>query len=127
MVNSGVLLAAAFGISPWVVGLTVFAIGTSLPEFSASLTAAFKKVPSISVGNIVGSNIFNILFILGIVALIRPVTISAEIFRLELPVLLIYSLAILIVMRTGFKITRWEGGALFLGYVGFLAVLFLKR
>ncbi|MDD3295781.1 MAG: calcium/sodium antiporter [Candidatus Omnitrophica bacterium] len=127
MVNSGVLLAAAFGISPWVVGLTVFAIGTSLPELSASLTAAFKKVPSISVGNIVGSNIFNILFILGVVALVRPITISAEIFSLELPVLLIYSLAILVVMRTGFKITRWEGGALLLGYVGFLAALFLKR
>ena len=61
MVKSGVALAGVFGISPWIIGITVFAIGTSLPELAASLTAGFRKVPSISVGNIVGSNIFNIL------------------------------------------------------------------
>ena len=74
MVKSGANLAQVFGISPWIIGITVFAIGSSLPELSASLTASLRKVPSLSLGNIIGSNIFNVLFVLGIVALIRPIT-----------------------------------------------------
>ncbi|UCD15287.1 MAG: calcium/sodium antiporter [Candidatus Omnitrophota bacterium] len=125
MVRGGASLAAGFGVSPWLIGITVFAIGTSLPELAASLTASVKKVPSISVGNIVGSNIFNILFVLGIVSLIRPISLEAGILRFELPVLLLFSGVLFTVMRTNYKITRWEGVFMFLGYVTF--IIFLLR
>lgn len=126
MVKGGVTLAKIFGVSPWVVGLTVFAIGTSLPELVTSLTASLKKVPSISVGNIVGSNIFNILFVLGIVALIRPIKVSSSILGFEFPVLVSFSFLLLVVMRTGYEITRKEGVIMFFGYIIFLFFLFFK-
>ncbi len=125
MVKSGVSLAKIFGISPWVISITVFAIGTSLPELAASLTASFRKIPSISVGNIIGSNIFNILFILGIVPLIRPINIAPSVLRFEFPVLFLFSASLFAVMRTNYKITRKEGLVLFLGYLFF--IFFLVR
>jgi len=127
MVSSGVNLAEIFGVSPWIIAITVFAIGTSLPELAASLSATFKKVPSIGVGNIIGSNIFNILLILGIVSLLRPITIiNSSILIFELPVLIIFSLGLLIVMRTDYRMNRWEGLLLFLGYTVFLFFLLRK-
>lgn len=124
MVHSGVNLAKIFGISPWIIGLTVFAIGTSLPELAASLSAVFKKVPSISVGNIVGSNIFNILLVLSIVAFIKPVHIAdASVRMFELPALILFSIVLFIFMRTHYKISRLEGLILLLGYAGFIGFL----
>jgi len=127
MVKSGVNIAHIFGISPWVIGITVFAIGTSLPELAASLTASFKKVSSISVGNIVGSNIFNILLVLGVVSLIRPITIdSPSVFVFDMPALLLFSIALIIFMRTSFKISRIEGFILIVSYVIFIILLVMK-
>ncbi len=127
MVNSAVNLAKFFGISPWVIGITVFAIGTSLPELAASLTATVKKVSSISIGNIVGSNIFNILFVLGVVALIKPITIgSFSILLFEMPILILFTLGVAIFMRTGFKISRTEGLILLLSYISFIVFLISK-
>ena len=126
MVKSGARLAAIFGISPWIIGITVFAIGTSLPELVASLSASLRKVPSISVGNIVGSNIFNILFVLGIVALIRPIRLSSSLLGFEFLALLFFSVIICIFMRTGYKISRKEGLVLFLAYLIFLFYIFSR-
>lgn len=126
MVRGGVGLARIFGISPWIIGITVFAVGTSLPELAASLIASIKRVHSISVGNIVGSNIFNILFVLGVVALIRPITLQASVLRFELPMVLLFSLALLVVMKTDYRITRTEGVVLFLGYVIFIVLLIMR-
>lgn len=126
MVRSGARLAAIFGISPWIIGITVFAIGTSLPELVASLSASLRKVPSISVGNIVGSNIFNILFVLGIVALIRPIRLSSSLLGFEFLALLFFSVIICIFMRTGYKISRKEGLVLFLAYLIFLFYIFSR-
>lgn len=124
MVRGGSSLAKIFGINPWIIGITIFAIGTSLPELVASLTASFKKASSISVGNIVGSNIFNILFVLGIVALIRPISIKGlSILSFELPVLFFFSFFLFIFMRTGYRVSRKEGLALFFGYISFLVIL----
>jgi len=126
MVRGGVGLARAFGISPWLIGITVFAIGTSLPELVTSITAAIKKAPSISVGNIVGSNVFNILFVLGVVALIRPIALQAAVLRFEFPAVFIFSSGLFLAMRTGYKITRAEGALLFLGYIVFIALLIAR-
>lgn len=123
MVRGGVALARIFAVSPWIIGVTVFAIGTSLPELTTSLTASFKGIPSISLGNIIGSNIFNILFVLGIVTLIRPVELEPSILRFELPVMFCFSIVMFVVMKTGHKITRLEGLAIFLGYIIFLFFL----
>ena len=126
MVRGGVGLAQIFGITPWVIGITIFAIGTSLPELVASLAASYKKVHSISVGNIVGSNIFNILLVVGVVALIRPISLEPSILKFELPVMIAFSLILFTVMKTGYKITRWEGLFMFLGYIGFIFFLLKK-
>ncbi|MCD6093821.1 MAG: calcium/sodium antiporter [Candidatus Omnitrophica bacterium] len=125
MVRSGVALAKIFGVSPWIIAITVFAIGTSLPELATSLAASLKKIPSISVGNIVGSNIFNILFILGIVPLIGPINITSSALRFEFPILFLFSASLFAVMRRD-KITRKEGLMLFLGYLAFIFFLVKK-
>ena len=126
MVGRGVKLANIFGISPWIIAITVFAVGTSLPELVASLTASLKKVSSISVGNIVGSNIFNIFFVLGVVALIRPIGIDPSVVERELPLLAIFTFIFFVLMRIGHKINRWKGLLLVLGYIVFLVFLFRR-
>ena len=127
MIKGGVGLAKIFGLSPWIIGVTVFALGTSLPELATSLTASIKRVPSISIGNIVGSNICNICLILGLVAIIRPINLDPLILNFEVPVLIIFTLLFFTVMRTGYKISRSEGLIMFLGYLGFLVTLIIKR
>lgn len=126
MVKGGVKLAYLFGVSPWVVGLTVFAVGTSLPELAASISAVVKKVPSISVGNIVGSNIFNILLVVGVAALIKPIQIEQTVPLFEMPALIIFTLCLYIVIKTTYKVTRMEGLALLSGYIFFIAAI-IKR
>jgi len=123
MVESGVKLANIFGVRPWIIAVTVFAIGTSLPELVASLTASIRKVPSISIGNIVGSNIFNILLVLGVVSLIRPIQLEASMLKFEFPALLIFSFILFVTMKTRNRISRWEGFILFLGYLFFIFLL----
>ena len=126
LVNSGVNLAKYFGISNWIIAMTVFAIGTSLPELGASITASIKKVSSISIGNVIGSNIFNILFVLGLVSLMRPINVNLAILTFELPILLFFSLILLIVTRIKYRISRWEGLILFTGYIVFIILLITK-
>lgn len=126
MVRGGVSLARILGISPWIIGITVLAVGTSLPEIATSLAAALKKAHSISLGNIVGSNIFNILFILGIASLIRPIQLDKGVLKFGMPVLLVFTIALFVIMRTGYKISRKEGAVLFLGYLIFLGMLFFS-
>ena len=126
MLRGGINIATIFGINPWFIAVTVFAVGTSLPELAASLVASAKKLHSISVGNIVGSNVFNILFILGIVALIQPIVLPASILKFELPAVFLFSLALLIVMKTAYKVTRSEGLFLFLSYIAFIVLLIMR-
>ena len=126
MVRGGIKLAEIFKVSPWIIGITVFAIGTSLPELFASVTASLKNLHSISIGNILGSNIFNILFVLGIVSLIRPIPLDISVLKFELPVMCIFGLILFTVMRTGYRITRSEGLLMFLGYLSFILFLVLK-
>jgi cation:H+ antiporter len=88
LVGSATDIARTFGVSEAVIGLTIVAVGTSLPELAASLVAAIRRQSDIAIGNVVGSNIFNILAILGITAMIEPVTVSPEMARMDIPVMI---------------------------------------
>jgi cation:H+ antiporter len=122
LVDSAVVIAKAFGLSEAVIGLTIVAIGTSLPELATSLVAAIKKEADIAVGNVVGSNIFNILGILGISAAVTPLS-SAGITGIDLGVMAAFALGLWILSRTGYRITRIEGSIMVLAYSAYIVWL----
>jgi cation:H+ antiporter len=109
LVRGASKLAVSLGISPLVVGLTVVAFGTSAPEFAVSVQAALSGQVDIALGNVVGSNIFNVLFILGLSALIVPLVVSAQIVRQEVPIMIGASLLLAAFALDG-SIVRWEAG-----------------
>jgi len=119
IVEAAIYLSETLGISELGIGLTVVAIGTSLPELATSLMAAAKKQTDIAVGNVIGSNIFNIAGVLGVTGMIKPVAVDPGVLWVELPAVVILSFLVLFVSFTprkegGFCIRRWEG-ALLLG------------
>lgn len=116
-------LALRFGISPLVVGLTIVAFGTSAPELLVGIQANLKDPPQgdLALGNVVGSNIYNIALILGVGALIRPIVIHAQIIKRELPILLVASVVFVAMLWDG-EVTRWEGVVLTLGIVGYVVM-----
>ena len=120
---SAVSIARAMGISELIIGMTIVAVGTSLPELATSAVAAFKRESDISIGNIVGSNIFNILFILGVTGIIRPVSVHPEAWRLHMPVMVFFSLLLFIFMKTGNVISRAEGAVMVLLYISYIMVI----
>lgn len=115
--------ALRFGVSPLVVGLTVVAFGTGSPEFVVSLTAAFEGNSGIALGNIIGSNISNIALILGIAALVRPLTVKAEILRREMPVLVAASGLLWLFVYDG-EMSRVEGGILVAAAVVYTVLIY---
>lgn len=117
LVDGAVTLARALGVSELILGLTVIAVGTSLPELATSIIAGLRGARDIAVGNIIGSNIFNILAGLGLTALIAPggVLVSQAALRFDIPVMIASAVACLPIFYIGHRISRWEGG-LFLGY-----------
>ena len=117
LVEGAIDLARLLGMSEAVIGLTVIAIGTSLPELVTSVVAAYKGASAVALGNVLGSNIFNLLLIGGVTAVIAPGTIPGEITNFGLPVLIAASVLLLIFAATGRKITRWEGGILLVIYL----------
>jgi cation:H+ antiporter len=114
-------LAAAVGISPLVVGLTVVAFGTSAPELAVSLDAAWRGSADIAVGNVIGSNIFNVLLILGLSALAAPLVVHRRIVRIDTPLMLAVSLLVWWMASDG-AIVRWEGALLFAGVIAYTAL-----
>lgn len=121
-VSGAVGIAKLLGLSESFVGLTIVAVGTSLPELSTSVVAAFKKNPEIAVGNVVGSNIFNIFFVLGVSALIREHPIQAEL-QSSLVMTVLSSGLLFVFMFTGKRkvIDRWEGVLMILMYAAYLS------
>lgn len=122
LVRGASRLAALMGVSPLVIGLTIVAFGTSSPELVVSLQSSIIGQSDIALGNIVGSNIFNVLFILGISAMIAPLTVSQQLVRLDVPIMILVSILTLIFSYSG-KISSIEGIIMFLGgvsYTGFL-------
>ena len=122
LVNNAVKLAHTLGVGEAVIGLTIVAAGTSLPELATSLIAALKKEPEIAIGNIVGSNIFNILCIVGLTSLIAP-TECTGISSIDIWTMVGLSALLFPIMISGMKISRGEGILLILIYIGYLAWL----
>jgi cation:H+ antiporter len=121
-VDGAELLAAQLGVSPALIALTIVAVGTSLPELATSIVAAARGEGDIAVGNVVGSNAFNLLGILGVTALVRPIARGA-VSPVDFGVMIAFALVLLPVMRTGYRISRLEGGLLLAGYVAYLGWL----
>lgn len=123
LVQGAIDLAQSLGVSDAVIGLTVVAIGTSLPELVTSIVAAVRGHSDVAFGNVIGSNIFNIFGILGVTALIQPIPVPPEIARLDIWIMLAATAALVVVTVTGWRITRSEGGLLlgsYAAYIGFL-------
>ncbi len=115
-VTSSIVIAKAIGVSDAIIGLTIVAVGTSLPELITSVVSSYKNESDIAIGNVVGSNIFNILGILGITALVIPLS-SAGIRYVDFGVMLLTAFILLPLSKTGFKISRLEGVFLTAGYI----------
>lgn len=124
LVKSAIFIAGRFGFSEMVIGLTVVALGTSIPEMATSVVSAFRRETDICVGNIIGSNIFNILMVIGSVAVVRPLAINQGTLFFELPVMLIFSIALIPMIRGNLTVNRIEGFLLTLGYLVFIFFLF---
>ncbi len=123
-VDNAVVLAKEFGLSEKIIGLTVIAIGTSLPELITSIIAIRKGHADIGVGNIIGSNIYNILMIMGVGATLGGVVISSDVY-VDYTIMILFSLSLLIALKTGI-INRTMGIGLAIGYVAYLIVTFFK-
>jgi cation:H+ antiporter len=124
IVDGAVHVALKFGMSQSLVGLTIVAIGTSLPELATSAVAAFKKNVEIAVGNVVGSNIFNVFFVLGISAVIKPLPFQTR-SNIDIGVVILASVLLFVYMFTGRKhsLDRWEGVFFLTLYGAYMAVL----
>ncbi len=130
MVWGAVEIATFLGVSDLVIGLTIIAIGTSLPELVASIASVMKGEAELAVGNVIGSNMFNILAVLMMPALIHPAAFNVSILSRDIPVMFLFTV-LLFVMAYGFrkkegKISRFEGGILMFGFFAYLYVLYLQ-
>lgn len=116
LVSGAIDIARIFSISETIIGLTIVAVGTSLPELITSLMASLRKQGDIAFGNIVGSNIYNMLGILGVTALVKPIPIPAEIMRLDIWVMLAATVLLFVAAISRWRIGRTEGAVMLLGY-----------
>ncbi len=128
LVNSATEIASALGVSDLVIGLTVVAAGTSLPELATSVLAAIRGQRDIAVGNVVGSNIFNLLSVLGASAAVSSngVAVNSEVIRLDFPVMLAATIVLLPICWNGFMIKKWEGSFLVVFYIAYVAYLIME-
>ena len=125
LVSGATSLARSFGVPELVIGLTLVAVGTSLPELATAGIAALRREPDIALGNVVGSNIFNVLFILGATALVRPIHIAYRAVALNLWLMVGLSLLLLPLLLTGLRLGRREGVLLLVLYTFYVGYLYL--
>jgi len=121
LVNGAVVIAQALGLSQVVIGLTVIAIGTSLPELATSVVAALRNDADVAFGNVLGSNILNILLILGVVAMIQPIS-ATGLRTLDLAAMVGSAMLLYPLLWRGRILNRWEGGLLLVGYIAYLVL-----
>lgn len=125
MVRGAVSIANIMGVDHVVIGLTIVAIGTSLPELAASMVGVIRQEADLSVGNVLGSNILNVLFVVGAIAIISPMEVQARSLGIHFPVMLGFGALVLPLAWTQYCITRWEGGLLFAGFLSYMTYLIL--
>lgn len=126
LVRGATRLSNLIGLSPLIIGLTVVAWGTSSPELVVSISASLQNHPEISLGNIIGSNIFNVLFILGASALIIPLVVSSQLIKLDVPIMIICSIALFVMGLDG-ELGLIDGILLIAGFVIYTSVLLIKN
>lgn len=126
MVDSSIAIAEFLGISPVIIGLTIVAVGTSLPELAASLMASFKNESDLSVGNILGSNLLNILFVIGLVAMIQPMEVESETLRFHMPAMVAFSLLLWPLARRNNELSRTGGLILLAGFASYIIWLTIQ-
>jgi len=128
LVGGAVVFARSFGVSELVIGLTIVAAGTSLPEVATSVLASYRGHREIAVGNVVGSNIFNILAVLGLTGLVAPggVPVAASALSFDTPVMIAVALACLPIFFTGHVIARWEGALFLFFYMAYASFVVMK-
>ncbi len=126
LVNNAAVIAEELGISKRVISITMVAVGTSIPEVATSVIAAMKKETDISVGNIIGSNIMNVLSVLGVTSIIGPIRVDTEIVKFDIPWMLAISVLLLMLMipAARSRITRWEGILMILIYLLYIYLIF---
>lgn len=122
-VYSGSGMARLFGLSETFIGLTIVALGTSIPELSTTLMAAWKKHADFAIGTVVGSNIFNVVTVLGITSIITTIPAESSAILVDGPIMLFFTLVFLFFANTQKRITRWEGFAFFMMYMGYIGYL----
>jgi cation:H+ antiporter len=127
VVDNSIKIAMQAGLSEKLIGLTIVAVGTSLPELFTSAVAAFKKKSDIAIGNVVGSNIFNIFFVLSTTSIIKPLPFQADL-NTDLVILLLASLILFLTMFTGKKrsLDRWEAIVLLMMYISYTTFLVIR-
>ncbi len=122
LVNSGIVIARDLGVSEEVIGLTMIALGTSLPELAASGVAAFRGHSDVALGNVVGSNLFNMLAVMGPVVMIQPIEISEQILNFDIWVMLAATLLLFVFMAFRGRVTKIEATFLLGSYIAYIAV-----
>jgi cation:H+ antiporter len=125
LVSAAITIATAMGVSELVIGLTIVAAGTSMPEVATSITAALRGQRDIAVGNVVGSNLFNILAVLGLTAMVAPggLPVSDAAINFDYPVMIAVAVACLPIFFVGYTIQRWEGSVFLAYYVAYTVYL----
>ncbi|NKB36256.1 MAG: calcium/sodium antiporter [Gammaproteobacteria bacterium] len=126
LVRGAVAIAQAFGVSDLVIGLTIIAIGTSLPELAASIMSVLKNEADIAIGNVIGSNMFNMLMVLGVPAIIHPAAVSSDVLSRDFPIMIFLTLLMgaMVFLHSRGKFDRREGSILFMCFIGYQYWLF---
>ncbi len=120
LVTGGTEIARAFGVSEEVIGLTLFALGTSLPELAASLVAAFRGHPAVAIGNVIGSNLFNILGIGGVIGLVATIPVPAQIISFDIWIMFLSTAVLFPVLVLDWRIPRFTGALLLVAYIAYV-------
>ncbi len=126
LVAAAIDLAQLAGVSEATIGLTVVAIGTSLPELVTSVVAAIRRQGDVALGNILGSNIYNIFGILGVTAILQPIAVPEVIAAFDIWVMLAATVAMMVMAVTGLRVNRFEGGALLAGYMAYIGLVVIQ-
>ncbi len=124
LVHGGVSLARTWGVGETVIGLTLIAVGTSLPELATTLAAVRRGHPEVILGGVLGSNLFNLLGVIGLAAILKPIPVPPEIMRLDLWLMALATAVTLVLLRTGWRLDRREGGLMLASYGAYVAFQF---